>query len=276
MAHADENPLLPCYGVLAASHSHTRDFRTALHAHPFYSLFYIVAGKGFLDINTAAESKRIELSDNSAVLLEPGINHQIIDRPRNPMTLFVIYFSCQTADGITSPDIAALRQTPVKPGGFTAAEIRKQLRKILNEQSQQLIGYEASVISSLNAILISLLRTSPVNMQNGASAQKRVRAILEYIQHNFSQSYSLSDAAAEINLSERHFTNLCRKITGMSFRKYLEGLRLSRARELLETTNMPATAIAFEVGYEELSTFYRAFKAKFKFSPIAYKKLIER
>lgn len=274
MGDMQNNPKLPPFGVLAASHSHTLDFKTSAHSHPVFSLFYVIAGKGFLDITADGSKKRIELLPDSAVLLAPGVTHRIIDKPRNPMTLFVIYFSHHHNSGNAKRlDITPLQQKLIYPGRYTAVEVRNHLRRILNEQSQRLVGYETAIISSLNEILVALLRAAEKNVIRGNSSQKRVEAILEHMKQNFAQPYSLPDVAAEINLSERHFTNLCRKITGMSFRKYLEELRLERAKELLETTSMPATAIAFEVGYEELSTFYRAFKSRFRLSPIAYKNM---
>ena len=266
------NPKLPPFGVMVASHSHTRDFKTAAHSHSFFCLFYVISGKGFLDITTGNVRKRMELFADSAVLIGPDVTHRVIDKSRNPMTLFVIYFA-HTAIGENAwqLNVAPLCQRLISSSGYTAAEVRNRLRKILNEQSQRLAGYETAIVSSLNEILITLLRAAERNVVSDNSSQKRVEAILEHMKQNFSQPYSLPDVAAEIHLSERHFTNLCRKVTGMSFRKYLEELRLERAKELLNTTNMPATAIAFEVGYEELSTFYRAFKSRFSLSPIAYK-----
>jgi len=72
-------------------------------------------------------------------------------------------------------------------------------------------------------------------------------------------------------VSQRQFTNLCRNLTGESFIKFLNSVRCEKAAELLKQTDMSAAAISFEVGYEELSTFYRAFKKNYKSSPIRFK-----
>ena len=68
------------------------------------------------------------------------------------------------------------------------------------------------------------------------------------------------DAARMARLSQRQFSSICRRLTGRSFIQHVNMVRTRKAVELLKNTDMSVTAIAFEVGYEELSTFYRAFK----------------
>jgi len=53
---------------------------------------------------------------------------------------------------------------------------------------------------------------------------------------------------------------LFREVTGESWLSYLRRLRLEHARSLLRDRNRSIAAVAFESGFEDLSSFYRAFK----------------
>ncbi len=61
-------------------------------------------------------------------------------------------------------------------------------------------------------------------------------------------------------MSRRCFTHLFRLAAGCSWSAYLTRLRIDYACQLLRETSRSVLAIAFESGYEDLSTFYRAFK----------------
>ena len=48
--------------------------------------------------------------------------------------------------------------------------------------------------------------------------------------------------------------------SGMSFKQYLNILRVTHAKRLIETTNLNLTDICFECGFGSYSGFYRAFE----------------
>ena len=95
--------------------------------------------------------------------------------------------------------------------------------------------------------------------------------VLEYIAERHYELYSLSAAARMAHLSQRQFTNLCRRLTNKSFVEYVNTTRLEKAKELLVNTDMPVSAIAFEIGFEEISTFYRAFRKYYKRPPLNFR-----
>jgi AraC-like DNA-binding protein len=81
----------------------------------------------------------------------------------------------------------------------------------------------------------------------------------------------MSEAAAAVGLKQRQFTDLFRKVTGQSRRKYLLGLRLNHAAGLLAETDHPVTTVAFESGFDDLSYFNHSFKAAYGRAPLAYR-----
>jgi transcriptional regulator GlxA family with amidase domain len=56
-------------------------------------------------------------------------------------------------------------------------------------------------------------------------------------------------------------------LTGMSMTRYLRTLRLSKARELLSTTALNISEVAYAVGFEDPKYFSRVFSEEFGVSP---------
>ena len=77
---------------------------------------------------------------------------------------------------------------------------------------------------------------------------------------NTLEPLTLDAAATASGMSRRTFTNQFKARTGRTWLEYVNALRIERAQELLRETDRKVTSIAFQCGFEDLSTFYRAFK----------------
>ena len=94
-----------------------------------------------------------------------------------------------------------------------------------------------------------------------------MRAYVQDLDQHFFEATNLDDAAARLEISRRRFTQLFRQVTGSSWLAHIRRLRIAHARRLLVQTTRTVLSIAFECGFEDLSTFYRAFKREVGMSP---------
>jgi AraC-like DNA-binding protein len=265
---------LPDCGVLVESRIERPDFGSEFHRHDYLSVIYIVSGKGTLNIN----GRSYELGPDSVVSLGKDQLHDLQDKPGNRMTVFSIYFDIvKTRSNKHVVDYLFQSPQPFNLPVYYAEQIRQSLRQILHEQLTRPPGYKLAIIQLFNLSILSAFRAkietsknNEMNTTNNSSA--RVRDALNYISKNSHEQFSLSDAAKIAKVSQRQFTNLCRKQMGKSFIRFLNQQRCDKARKLIDSTDMSVASIAFEVGYEELSTFYRAFKKFMNKSPLEYRK----
>ena len=261
---------MPKHGVRIENHAHEPGFQTESHEHEYHSLLYVVSGQGQIVMGDEC----FELMPNTAVVLKAHKAHQLIDSPCKAMTIFVVYFD-QPHAGIDDKILLPLFDLgkPISVPPYNAQRLRRLLRQMLHEQEAESLLFEEAMRQCLGAILLDLHRI--VNEEDEArtmtqcSSEQRLSAVLRVVARNLYETYTLAGVAKMAGLSQRQFTNLCRKHTGRSFSQYVNLLRTKRAVDLLRNTNMPVAAIAFDVGYEDLSTFYRAFKRFFKTSPMA-------
>jgi AraC-like DNA-binding protein len=89
----------------------------------------------------------------------------------------------------------------------------------------------------------------------------------EFLLANFSEKITVRSAASLVNMSESTFMKYFKRVTGETFVSYLTRLRLERAAELLEATNLPIADISYSVGFPDQSYFDRMFRRHFSRTP---------
>ncbi len=94
-----------------------------------------------------------------------------------------------------------------------------------------------------------------------------------FLADNFAnQELTLRVAADYVGLNEKYFSSKFTKETGMTFSVYLTRLRLQKAQQLMDTTDLKVYEISDRVGYNSVEHFNRTFKKNLGISPSEYRK----
>lgn len=125
-------------------------------------------------------------------------------------------------------------------------------------------------------ILAELCRLSGASFRptKGGLAPWAERRCLELLRARFSEDITLDELAAEAQLSPFHFARMFKQSVGMPPRAYLTQLRMERACELLELTDLPITEIALDVGYSSSQVLARVFIKYQHVSPSDYRRAV--
>ena len=100
---------------------------------------------------------------------------------------------------------------------------------------------------------------------------QRVAGAVRRIEAKADERLGLTDMAREAGMSPYHFLRTFRAVVGMTPHQYVLHVRLQRAALRLLRTRDPVSAIAFEAGFEDLSTFNRRFRRIVGATPGAYR-----
>ncbi len=95
---------------------------------------------------------------------------------------------------------------------------------------------------------------------------------LSYIQNNYQKDISLEDVSREVDISPYYFSKIFKDSTGENFIEYLTNLRIEKAKDLLDNTDLSMKEICSEVGYANQNYFSRIFKKNVGVTPTEYKK----
>lgn len=101
-------------------------------------------------------------------------------------------------------------------------------------------------------------------------AEERVLRLLQYVETNYTHA-SLSDAAVLLGTDIYSLSREIHRQTGKTYTQLIQQRRLAQAAFLLRTTDRKVEDIAQSVGYENISYFYRIFKACYGVSPRNYR-----
>lgn len=106
------------------------------------------------------------------------------------------------------------------------------------------------------------------------SAEDIVSLIKEYIHQNYQEMIDLSTIAAKFGFSSSYLTKIFMKYEEITPSKYIKQYRISIAKQLLKSTDMPISAISSQTGFSDQFHFSKIFKAVTGLSPSQYRNQI--
>ncbi len=104
---------------------------------------------------------------------------------------------------------------------------------------------------------------------------QRLGALVDYLDHNYSDKITVPQAAAMVGMSQSTFTRFFKQATGMTFVDYLMRLRVTKARQMLRDWNLSIAEISNRVGFTDQSYFDKRFKEHFGKSPRECREMTE-
>ena len=130
------------------------------------------------------------------------------------------------------------------------------------------------IIQSYFMILITYLsRTFDLSREPDQSSYSFYR-LTEYINHNFSERFSMEDLTRLSLLNEKNLRRLFMKKYHCSPMQYINHLKLEKAKYYLISSEMNISEIASTCGFDDSNYFSRKFKQEFGVSPREFKQSI--
>jgi two-component system response regulator YesN len=106
----------------------------------------------------------------------------------------------------------------------------------------------------------------------GDTTQSNIEKIVRYIGTNFHNEIRLEGLAALFGYNSAYLGKVFHKYTGENFNNYLDNIRITEAKHLLESGNFKVYEVAEKVGFTNINYFHNKFKKIVGVSPMAYKK----
>jgi AraC-like DNA-binding protein len=224
----------------------------------------IFVRQGLLEIVSPVGVVRI--SPGQLLVIDPGVEHGEVHRGNYDAVFFVLHntnvYFYEMATGEREMSIYLL-------GGTDLRYITDAIRSELIDRFPE---FEASVhglLEHLACLLIRRIRRGSYLrmpwMGDPLSMDKRawlaVQRSLAYLAGHLGDPIDAQDVAESVGYSPGYLNRLFGRFFGTSVTRCLRDLRLTRARDLLQNSNLPVAEIAERVGYSDPSNFRRAFVA---------------
>ncbi len=97
---------------------------------------------------------------------------------------------------------------------------------------------------------------------------------IRYIKQYHTSNITLDDLCKHFSCSRFYISHRFKKFTGLSFREYLNNIRIEDAKSLLAYSNLSVSEISYSIGFNDSNYFSNVFKKQVGFSPIAYRRYL--
>ena len=124
-------------------------------------------------------------------------------------------------------------------------------------------------------LLCSEVPASDGSERESGSIPHRLIRVSDYMQEHLSEKITVQSLCNKFLVSPTYLKAAFRRAYGMPIHTWLIRQRITRARELICTTQMPVQEIAHAVGYESISQFNTSFRKYYGMSPGQYRKMSE-
>lgn len=91
------------------------------------------------------------------------------------------------------------------------------------------------------------------------------------VENNIYSNLNTNEFALLCNMSTSTFKRKFKQVYKTPFRTYIQEQKIAKSEQLLKYSSLSITEIAFEVGFESISTFNRNFKNSLQLSPSIYR-----
>lgn len=155
-------------------------------------------------------------------------------------------------------------------------DIYNNIETELNNTDTAYKRYVKHYLGLLSSWIIRKRRDADIikNMSVKSNSLICAQKLIEYIESNYDKPLTLDMGANIMHLSKSRFCNYFKELTGVTFVRYINRIRIQAAKNMLRTTNLNITEIAFKCGFGNMRTFNHDFKNMTGVNPTEYRNTI--
>ncbi len=253
-------------------------YMTYEHVHEFLEIFYLKTGVCTYTVNNVA----YHLSAGDLFIVAPGDRHCTRYAGVVPCERYVVY--CR-------PEALPEKYWDLHPeimehftkSGKVAFEKKAQIKldtlfgRMLEENNMPDEYSQECLFMQVTSLFIIAQRHGRfLYEQNKTISNKNsdadIENVLRYVAQNCAMPITLEEVSERTNLSPTYFSKKFRKVTGITFKNYLNNVRIRQACQMLLTTDDTITKIAVNCGFNSSNYFKDCFRRLNGVSPRDYRK----
>lgn len=260
--------------------------KTQIHTHDYIELAYVVKGTFTQKIC----DHNIIFHEGDFILIDKNCIHQDYLTDQDSIVLFFgienSMFEEIMNENVTTQKIISFLQTALMKQKDLQQYIHFRPLNKAREKMEPCISlliselYNADIASShiCKGLLLRIFRMLSISYEFSLSKEQKktmnwviFEEVCDYIEMHY-QSIQTQELMDLFHFQKDYFNRLIKKKTGMTYSEYLQDIRLKKARQLLDETNLSVSDIAEQIGYHNKGYFYKIFTRKYGMTPAQYRK----
>lgn len=204
------------------------------------------------------------LAPGAGIVIPAGMPHEYEASIDDPWTIWWLHVRGSQVAELTAPIVGATQQVVRLRSLDRVVALFDDLVTTLE---RRLTPAQLLAASAAATHLVTRFAVDSVLPADGSPLERAMR----YLESRIDGSIQVSELAAMVQLSPSHLSALFRQATGNGPAAFHTGLKMTRARNLLDTTTLPVADVASAVGYSDPLYFSRHFRRVHGVSPSAYR-----
>ena len=244
---------------------------TKPHIHSEIEILYIEKGQAELNVGENA----FKAAAGDLIFINPLQVHSVSVITKNDYSHKCVCFDTELIADKTFKNALENGEATIKlhflaTDNNVLSELFLKLYSVVEKSGKELLFESVGYISLIFAyILKNSCFESSAKTSKEALFCKRV---IGYIGENYQNNITSADIAKEFFYTQSYFCRNFKANFHTSFSNYLVLYRISKAKTLLENTNLKIAEISEACGFESPEYFARCFKNKFEISPFKFRK----
>ncbi len=250
------------------------------HTHDYYEFYFFLEGNVCLHV----DNKKYYIQSGDFLLIPPGVAHypEFLDE-ETPYRRFILWLSDSYYRNICnmSSDLSYLILNFQKTNEYSYHcdplqfnRIQARIFELIEEIKSNRFGRDTQISFCINSLLLYLSRIL-YESQHGTGESRDVDlavAISEYINHHLEEDLSLDAIQKEFFVSKFHISHTFTEEFGISIHQYITKKRLQACRDAI-LGGMSISKTYELYGFNDYSSFFRAFKKEYSVSPKEFREL---
>ncbi|NWF91042.1 MAG: AraC family transcriptional regulator [Ignavibacteriaceae bacterium] len=232
-----------------------------------FILIFCVGGKGWFKL----ASKKYEVSADNFFILPADVPHSYGADESAPWSIYWLHFKGTNAEYLSKKLSGIYKTHPVK---FDTRDDRLQLFEEIYQTLDN--GYSLDNLQYSSMCLWHFLSSFLfIDHFKHFLYEKKYDVIdeaIDYLKNNLSNNFSLQEISKQFGVSPSHFSFIFKNKTGYPPLDYFSRLKIQKACQYLDLTDMRIKEIASALGYSDPFYFSRVFQKIMNVAPSHYKK----
>lgn len=227
---------------------------------------YCIKGRGWCETGGV----RHEIHPGELLVIPPGTPHTYGADQKRPWTIYWTHIKGDS-NLLLLAEMEIIKTRPVLCLG-EEPELLALFEELLDVMEHGYawtrLVYASQILTHLIGLIIWVSQNSLVGNLN---TTQKVEQSIAFMKQHLDRAANVASFAAMANLSESHYRSLFKNQTGYSPMDYFIRLRVHKACQLLDTTDLSVKEVARLTGFNDALYFSRAFKSVIGLSPAKYR-----